>query len=232
MKKLKIKGSGSLAKILVVALLIISFVLSATRAFGASTTNSVNQNVSHSEEQSMYLYTLVLNVANPCNTNDCDSDAICDLSFAFDYKDQNGYGTNNRYTLDMSYKNGKNQNENYVKLFQRKNDNGYKTEMNVWVPGIVTKISLHLNMDGGERLNFSVDGVYVNGFRANINTDYVSSAYYDSDGTINCTLPDARIIASDGNLRDCYGALAGEKLLGLYNQNSDKYGYFTGEING
>lgn len=185
----------------------------------------INQNLSHSDEEEMYLYTLKLNVENPIDTSSCDADALCTLKFVFTYKSENGYGEAKKYTLDMSYINGRNLNDKFIKCFVREGSDAFKSEMKLWIPGILTKVEILLNMDGGERLNFSVDGIFLNGFRANTNTDYVSSAFYDSEAEINCRLPDAKIIPSDGTLYDCYGAIAGKKLLSLYAESADRYSY-------
>lgn len=212
------------ASVFVTAALIVACLLSAVSVTGAGATVTVDQTASHATEASMYLYTLSLHVANPANLDDCDKDAINELRFTFTYKDQNGYGENKTYTLDMSYKDGKNQNSKFIGNFQRHNDNAYWTTMQVWVPGLVSNIKLHLNMDGGERLNFSVEGVYLNGYRLNKNVDYVSSAYYDSNGEIRCALPPARVASTDGAWTDCYGGVVGEQLKALYEQDAKQYG--------
>lgn len=192
----------------------------------SSADGAINQYVSHADEAGMYLYNLSLSVTNPCNSKDMDKDAVNSLKFTFTYAADNGCGSKGTYVLDMSWNKDKNRNADLLKKhFIRPDDNSYQTGMSVWVPGIVTKIQVHLNMDGGERLKFAVRGVYLNGFRGDVNTDYVSSAYYDSDATVNCVFPNARIIPSEGVLRDQFGAPAGEKLISLYEQNPAKYTY-------
>lgn len=185
----------------------------------------INQNISHSDEAGMYLYTLSLNVENPIDISSCDADSLCTLKFDFTYKTENGYGETKKYTLDMSYIGGRNLNGKFLECFTAEGDNAFKSEMKVWIPGILSKVEILLNMDNGERLNFRVDGIFLNGFRANTNTDYVSSAYYDSKAEISCRLPDSKIVLSERTLYDCYGAIAGEKLLSLYGKSAEKYGY-------
>lgn len=163
----------------------------------------IKQNVSHADETSMYLYTLEILLDNPCNSKDMDKDAVCELWFDFEYVNNNGRGDTKTYRLDMSWKNGRNLNDEILKKnFIRSNDNACKTKFSVWVPGMVKNIRVHLNMDGGERLGFTVGSVLLNGFKMNTDTDYVSSAYYDSDASIPCRMLKSEImtIPEDGDL--------------------------------
>ena len=180
----------------------------------ASYDGSINQSVSHKNEKSMYLYTLDISLDNPCNSKDMDDDAVYQLWFDFEYKDSNGYGKAQSYRFDMSWKNGKNLNSEVLrKCFIRGNDNACFTQLQVWVPGIVSRVKVHLNMDGGERLGFTVNGIYLNGFKINTDTDYVSSAYYDSDADVACFVPNASIVSENmtiplnGTARDQFGGL-------------------------
>jgi len=181
------------------------------RAYGYD--GSIDQSADHSREESMYLYTVGMTLDNPCNSNDMDDDAVCDLTFTFTYLSENGQGASKTYTLDMSWAGSRNRNEEILKAaFIRGNDNSCRTSMNVWVPGLVTKIAVHLNMDGGERLTFTVDEVSLKGFRVNTETDYVSSAYWDSDMTISCRVPAAEPVAESEDalpetFRDQFGGL-------------------------
>lgn len=199
--------------ILISSVLIMS-VLFTTLFSLASYDGSINQSVSHADEKSMYLYTLDISLDNPCNSEDMDKDAVYLLWFDFEYKDSNGYGKTQTYRFDMSWKSSKNLNSEVLKkCFIRGNDNACFTQMSVWVPGIISKVHIFLNMDGGERLSFTVKGIYLNGFKINTDTDYVSSAYGDSSADIPCFVPKAAIvctdgiIASDGTMRDQFGGL-------------------------
>lgn len=162
---------------------------------------AVNQSISHIDEKSMYLYTFDIYLENPCNSADMDKDAVCVLRFDFKYKEINGYGADKTYRFDMSWQNGRNLNSEILKKnFIRPNDNACYTQMSVWIPGIISNVHIKLNMDGGERLSFTVKGVYLNGFRINTDTDYVSSAYYDSEADIPCFVPKAAAICPDGTI--------------------------------
>lgn len=200
---------------------VVSSVLVLSLVFGAvfslaSYDGSVNQGQSHADEKSMYLYTFDIELYNPCNSNDMDDDAVCVLYFRFDYKDNNGYGNKKSYTFDMSWNGDRDRNNNseiLKKCFIRPNDNSCFTQMSVWVPGIISNVHIKLNMDGGERLGFTVKGIYLNGFKINTDVDYVSSAYYDSEADIPCYIPPTAIvctdgiISSDGEVRDQYGGM-------------------------
>lgn len=194
--------------------------------FLAGTETGINQSLSHSDEQSMYFYTLYLNVTNPVNRAEASAGCIEELQFVFTYTDENGYGKEKQYTLDLSGKGGYNSNYTYVNKLISDSDDGYQTAFQVWIPGLLKKVDFHLNMAGFERLSFSVDGIFVNGFRANINEDYVSSAVSGSDATVNCYIPAARVVPSGTEIRDGYGAAAGSRLTELYRANPDSYVYY------
>ena len=187
----------------------------------ASYDGSVNQGNSHANENDMYLYTFDILLDNPCNSKDMDDDAVCVLYFKFDYKDNNGYGKSKTYTFDMSWQNGKNLNKEILwKNFIRPNDDSCYTQMSVWVPGIISNVHVKLNMDGGERLGFTVKGIYLNGFKINTDVDYVSSAYYDSEADIPCYVPQSAavcpdgIISADAGIRDQYNGLLTDSEIG------------------
>lgn len=199
---------------------------SAFSAFLAGSEKDINQSLRHSDEPGMYYYTLYLNVTNPVNRTDASAGCIQELRFVFTYVDENGYGSEKQYTLDLSGKGGYNSNYTYVNKLIRDNDDGYQTAFQVWIPGLLKKVDFHLNMSGFERLSFSVDGIFVNGFRANTNEDYVSSAVSSSDATVNCYVPAARVVPSETELRDGYGALAGSRLTELYRANPDSCIYY------
>lgn len=156
----------------------------------------INQDAGHESETSMYLYDIDIFLENPCNSKDMDKDAVYQLWFDFDYKSDNGYGASSTYRYDMSWNKSAKKNLNgevLKKNFIRPNDNGCMTHFSVWIPGIVQTVRVHLNMDGGERLSFTVESISLNGFRVNTGTDYVSSAYYDSNASIACRTPGAAI---------------------------------------
>ncbi|MBR6420379.1 MAG: hypothetical protein IKS42_08585 [Oscillospiraceae bacterium] len=153
----------------------------------------INQSFSHADQQSYYYYELELEVYNPINVSSAAADVLNTFYFDFRYKDNNGYGKQNTYRFDMSYANGRNRNDKYANLFRATNGNGYDVRIGVWVPGIVNQLYCLLNMDDGERLGVRVHSVKLGGFSINEDTDYVSSAYYDSKLTISCTAPAAQI---------------------------------------
>ena len=156
-----------------------------------------------------YLCTVDLSLYNPCNSEDMDKDAVNEFWFDFTYTDKNGYGSTKTYRFDMSWSDGKNKNSDILKkTFIRADDNACDTSFSLRVPGIVTGVSVHLNMDGGERLGFTVDGIFLGGYRINTDTDYVSSAYYDSEATVKCTAPAAAIVSPDTSpVKDQYGGV-------------------------
>lgn len=205
-------------KSLIAALTLSSLLLLASPAFAYD--GSIHQGKDHASEKSMYLYTFELVVDNPCNSKDMDDDAINELWFDIDYKGNNGYGGKSTYRLDMSYDDDKdrNLNDELVRAnFIRNNDNLTSTTMKVWVPGIITEVRVHLNMDGGERLTFTVEGIVLNGFRVNTATDYVTSCYYDSSAAIPCYVPPAAMtdrLSPDGMTRyDQYNGIFSEENM-------------------
>lgn len=204
---------------LISLVLIVSVVLGTVFSL-ASYDGTINQSLNHADEKSMYLYTLDISVDNACNSDDMDDDAVYQLWLDFEYTGDNGYGKAQTYRFDMSWKNGKNLNSEVLRNnFIRRNDNAFFTQMSVWVPGIVSKVKVHLNMDGGERLSFTVNGIYLNGFKINTDTDDVSSAYYDSDAEIPCYVPKAAIVSENmtvppaGKARDQFGGLVSDSTL-------------------
>ena len=192
----------------------------------------INQNFRHSDEVSFYPYKLVLRVTNPINMNDADKDAVEAFTMDFTYRGENGLvDTDQHYQLDMSWDGSRNQNERFLRIFRKSNDDEYSTEMIVWVPGIVSNIDILLNMAGGERLSFTVEAVMLGDFTVNRATDYVSSAYWDSEAEIPCFVPSPQISLagmdeaqisdtlhavrqnSDVTLFDQYGVKASDALI-------------------
>ena len=131
----------------------------------------------------------------------------------------------------MSWDGSRNQNERFLRIFRRPNDDESCTEMIVWVPGIVSNIDILLNMAGGERLSFTVEKVMLGDFMVNRVVDYVSSAYWDSEAEIPCFVPSPQISLagmdeakisetllavrehSAATLYDQYGVIASEALI-------------------
>ena len=214
-KKIKTIRTAVISSVLILALLF-GTIISLAAYDGA-----VNQSISHVDEKSMYLYTFDIYLENPCNSADMDKDAVCVLWFDFKYKENNGYGAEKTYRFDMSWQNGRNLNSEILnKNFIRPNDNACYTQMSVWVPGIISNVHIKLNMDGGERLGFTVNGIYLNGFRINTDTDYVSSAYYDSEADIPCFVPKAAAICPDGTISA--GAGIRDQYNGVFSDASIK----------
>ena len=177
-----------LTALIAALILICTFLPSESTAYDGA----IDQGQDYSDDESMYLYTLEIYLDNPCNSKDMDKDAICTLYFDFVYMPDAASNTRKTYRLDMSYKNGRNLNSEYVSTFIRPNDNACRTGFDVWIPGFLTKVSILLNMDGGERLTFTVENILLDGYRVNTDTDYVSSAYWDSKASIPCRIPASR----------------------------------------
>ncbi len=138
---------------------------------------------------SEYVYTINVKVNNACNTNSMDRDAVNVLYFDYYYNGQNGFQSEAKQTFDMSWNGSSNANADFLsEQFMRPNDNSYNTSFDVTLPGKLSKMYIKLNMDGGERLSFSIESIYCNGIRINNNTDYVSSAYNDSTATVYCSM--------------------------------------------
>ena len=190
-----------------VLLLLASLLFAAPAA--AAYDGSIDQGADHSAENSMYLYTFEISLDNPCNSKDMDKDAVNELWFDIDYQSKNGCGASGTYRLDLSWKNGRNLNQELLSAcFIRPHDQAESVRMKVWVPGLIKEVRVHLNMDGGERLAFTVEGIFLNGYRINTETDYVSSCYYDSGARIACYLPPAGLTASAETVRrDQYNAV-------------------------
>lgn len=207
----------------------------------SSADSDINQLLSHSDEESMYCYTFYVTVENPLNLSDADYDEIETFYFDFTYKSANGYGAEKTYRIDMAYNEsmGRNLNQNYLSLFESYDDDEYQTTFNVWIPGLLTKFDCCLNMSG-ERLSVDFYRITLNGLNVNTKTDYVSSAYYDSDFEIPCYVPDSCIVvngveqanvlamlqvADKSTLIDQYGAVVGDKLLNLASSSPEIYVY-------
>ncbi len=138
---------------------------------------------------SEYVYTINVQVSNPCDSSSMDKDAVNVLYFDYYYSGQNGYQSEKSERFDMSWNGNSNKNADFLKEhFIRPNDNSYNTSFDVTLAGKLNKIYIKLNMDGGERLSFEIKSIYCNGKRINSNTDYVSSAYNDSTATVYCSM--------------------------------------------
>ncbi len=136
-----------------------------------------------------YVYTFNVKVDNPCNSSDMDKDAVNVLYFDYYYNGQNGYQNESKETFDMSWNGSSNKNSDFLnKYFVRSNDNSYSTSFDVTLKGKLNRVYIKLNMDGGERLSFTIESITCNGKRINSNTDYVSSAYNDSTATVYCSM--------------------------------------------
>ena len=194
----------------------------------------INQYYAHNDEESMYKYTFNCQVDNPINLRDADYDEVEVFYLEISYIDQNGYGSNKTYKLDMAYSDSlkRNLNQKYLERFQRYDDDGYQTSFSVWVPGIITKVDVKLNMSG-EKLVVYFDKIMLNSVAVNTTRDYVSSTYYNSKATIKCSVPQSQIALGDGILpstyttdfADQYGAIVSEKLFDNAKENQRRYIY-------
>ncbi len=200
-----------------------------------SSDGDINQSYSHHDEESMYLYTFCFCVDNPIDLTYADYNEVETFYIEMTYTDNNGYGTQKKYTLDMKYDSGlkRNLNKAYLEHFERNNDDSYKTQFSVWVPGILTEVNCKLNMRG-EKLSVTFEKILLGGVAVNTNRDYVSSVYYDSDAKIKCSVPAPRIAVNTENLpetysaelTDQYGARVSENLFAKAQENPKKYLYF------
>ena len=174
-------------KILIVLLSVVAIIFSlfSTPVYAAQ---------ENSATVSKYTYTFNVKVDNPCNSEDMDNDAVNVLYFEYHYNGQNGYKSETTEKFDMSWSGNGNKNSEFLnKYFIRNNDNSYNTSFDVTLDGKLNRTYIKLNMDGGERLSFTVESVYCNGKRINSNTDYVSSAYNDSTANIYCSMEESVI---------------------------------------
>ena len=194
----------------------------------------INQAYAHSDEESMYKYTFYFNVENPIDLSYADNDEVQTFYIEMHYIDQNGYGSEKTYRLDMSYSSSLNRNLNqkYLSCFESYGDNSYKTQFSVWVPGIITEVRSKLNMSG-EKLTVNFDRITLGSIAVNTERDYVSSVYYDSDAKIKCIVPAAQIALESGSLpeaydtelKDQYGALVSETLYERAKKAPQRYLY-------
>ena len=163
--------------------------------------------VSHEGEQGYYLYHFEGKLTNPCHSDAIKekSNVIGSLWFDFTYIDDNGTGTKHTERLDMSYSKGKNLNNDFLKKnFVRNNDNETGLAFDLYIPGQLTNVRFHLELNGQvsffsyERMSFEIKNVTANGIKVNSGSDYVSSAVGSSDGSINFIMdkPDNIQIAS------------------------------------
>ena len=197
----------------------------------------VNQNLSHSDEAGYYKYTLKLRVSNPINRTDAGTDCIEKFYFKFTYKTDNGLGESKTYYLDLYKLNGKWQNQQLINKFMADNDDGYDLDIDVWVPGQVSNVDVHLNMNGGERLYVEVQSIMCNGVRISRKIDYVSSSYYDSDATIPCQMSHGQVVTTGTEamktadvLKDQYGSICSETLINAAYNNPARYIYRYSQI--
>lgn len=136
-----------------------------------------------------YVYRFNITVDNPCNAKDMDKDAVNEFWFSFTYVDKNGFGTEKNYKLDMSWSNGQNKNSEFLyRYFISDTDDKYTKYFFIPLAGKLSKVHIKLNMDGGEKLAFTVTSIYCGDQRISKNSDYVSSTYYDSEADISCAM--------------------------------------------
>ncbi len=194
----------------------------------------INQYYSHYDEESMYKYTFYFNVENPINLNDADYDEVETFYIEINYIDQNGYGSNKTYALDMAYNKDlkRNLNQKYLSYFEKYNDNAYNTHFSLWVPGIITNVKCKLNMSG-EKLCAYFEKVTLNSIAVNNDRDYVSSTYYDSSASFSCSVPASQIMLKGATLPeeystslvDQYGAIVSKKLYNQTKEDTNRYLY-------
>ena len=208
---MNIKGKRITAFAAAVLLTLGALLAQPAAAFAAD--GSIDQTKDHSAEAGMYKYTLELRVDDPCCSG--SKDDVEEFWFDFDYLSDNGYGAKKTYRFDMSWnsKAKKNYNDDILrKHFWRSNENGYNTKLDVWVPGLVTEMRVHLNMDW-EEMDVAVGGVWLGGYRVNTDTDYVVSRIASSNATIPCYAAKALVTErpedapSAAALHDQYGGI-------------------------
>ncbi len=185
-----------------------------------------------SESNCEYVYTFNIKVDNPCNSSDMDRDAVNILYFDYYYNGQNGYQSEQKKTFDMSWNGDGNNNAEFLGThFMRPNDDTFYTKFNVTLKGKLNRVYIKLNMDGGERLTFTVEKITCNGKRINSNTDYVSSAYNDSTATIYCSMEKSIIDETNSPyFKDHENFAISEKELNKIVNNLDENQSYAGQF--
>lgn len=178
------KKTKKMLSLLCVFCLAVAMVVSQTSHAASTLANGTSE----------YVYTINVTVSNPVNSTNMDEEAVNVLYFDYYYSGQNGYQSEKKETFDLSWNgSGYNNVDFLIEHFVRPHDYPYSTSFDVTLEGKLNRLYIKLNMDGGERLSFTIESIYCNGKRINNNTDYVSSAYYDSTATIYCSMENSVI---------------------------------------
>lgn len=189
-------------------LLAVSIMLTGVQNILASAENSdtFSPLADHENEKGVYSYHFDGKLTNPCNESSIREKAnvIGDFWFEFTYLDNNGTGEQHTEKFDMSYNGSENNNNAFLREhFVRPNDDETGLSFDMNIPGQLTKMKIHLEMNGWlgwfsyERLSFEINTVTVNGIKVNSSTDNVSSSVGSSDGTIVFLMdkPDSSLFA-------------------------------------
>lgn len=184
------------------------------------------------QTMNIYKYTVDVHVNNPVNILDADKDAVEYFYLDFYYTADNGYGDVRLYTLDMSWNGHSNYNEEYLNLFRRTNDDEYDVSFDIYIPGLVGKVNILLNMSGGERMTLTFNRIMVNGFMLNTDTGKVSSSRLDSETYLSCDFQKGKIDTELNDpdrllLFDQYRGILSDKMLFAAEGNLDGYIYHT-----
>lgn len=146
---------------------------------------SINQNIDHSDEPGMYLYTLKMRVRNPVDLTTCGTDAVEDFRFTFTYLTDNGLGSRMTYDLELA-KGCRYHNKEILSKFMTRGSSAYDLDLDLWIPGILEKVDVLLNMNGGEELTVAIQSIECSGRRVSEKPAEVSSSYYDDTATVKC----------------------------------------------
>ena len=183
----------------------------------------------HKGEAGAYLYRFEGTLSNPCTWESKNDKPSVINSFYFDFTliDDNGTGESFRKRFDLSYDGQGNRNGDFVNNnFVRGNDDETGLSFELWLPGQLSRMDIHLELDGYigwfnyERLSFSVDRVFCDGKQINKSSDYVNSSTGSSDGSVSIVMdrPDGKLltgITHDGDLTEKqYSKMASEGTLG------------------
>ncbi|MBR4320117.1 MAG: hypothetical protein IKP69_08740 [Oscillospiraceae bacterium] len=201
--------------------------------------SDINQSFSHADETDWYLYTLVMNVENPVCTKNSYPDSVEKFYIDFEYKPENGYSNETKtYRLDMSWNDTRNLNENCLQKFRNEDETPFVTELTIWLPGILQKMNVFLEMRDlnllhmakNDRLTVQFSDIRLNGFNINRNIDYISSAGGESKAEISCIAPSALI-----NLQYLDETSTKQALDAINNANTeyqfkDQYGAIVSSI--
>ena len=178
-----------------------------SQSVSADSTSLFSPLQEHKDEPGNYCYHFDGRLTNPCHENSIreKSNVIGSFWFEFTYVEDNGLGEQRTERLDLSYDGSRNKNSGFVnEHFVRPNDNETGLSFDLNIPGQLTSMKIHLELNGSigffsyERMSFEIKSVTANGIKVNTNTDYVSSSVNSSEAKIGFRMdkPDSAQVAS------------------------------------